>query len=118
MRISKPTALFLTLMLAITAGERPSRLTRWSRIALAAATAGDVATSYGKPEANPLLRGPGGNFGARGVSIKLGIVGAAFLVERVIVRRHPEIATPIAITNLAGAAMIGGVAARNARIPR
>ena len=118
MRITKPTALFLLVMLAVAAGERPSRLSRWSRIALAAATAGDVATSYGKPEGNPLLRGPGGQFGARGVSIKLGIIGTALVVEKIIERRHPDAARPLAIVNAATAVGVAAIAVRNGRISR
>lgn len=96
----------------------PRRLLRWSKAVLIAASTADAATSWGKQEANPLLRSANGTYGARGVSIKLAFVGGSFVAQKLVQKRCHDCAAPLAVTNFAAAAFVGSVAARNSRIPR
>ena len=43
--------------------------------AVVASASLDTASSLDKPERNPLLRNASGNFGVRGVGVKIGITG-------------------------------------------
>lgn len=108
----------LIALLAAAALQAEPRIVRWSKAALIAASAADIASSWGKPEANPLLRSTNGTYGARGVSIKLAFVGGAFVAQRFIAKRCHDCAAPLAITNFAAAGLIGSVAVRNSRIPK
>ncbi len=94
-------------------GKRRQRLWWASVAAFCAASIVDVHSSWGKPEINPLLRGPNGLFGARAVPIKFGIVGASTAVQWLILRKHPALAKTLAGTNIGGAAVTAGLAARN-----
>ena len=106
-------ALWLVVALATAdAGERMKTLARWSRIALVAASAADVASSYGHQELNPFLRSRDGRFGVRGVSIKLGVLGAWMLIQRRIGHEEPTVVW----SNFAASAVLGAVAARNWRV--
>jgi len=86
---------------------------RWlaSLIALNAAQAADVATSYGQAEANPVMRSAGGRFGGRGAAIKAGTMAGLDLLQAK-TPKHRKLWT---ILNLAAAPVVGYVAARNAR---
>ena len=64
---------------------------RWSVAILAASSAADVASSWRRPEANPVVAGPGSSFGAGSVAIKLGLVGSSFLLERLVLRHRPDL---------------------------
>lgn len=85
----------------------------WSTVALVAASLVDVHSSWGKREANPALQGPNGRFGARGVGIKMGMVGGIILGQYFIVKSKPEFANAAAWTNFGIAGVTAGVAARN-----
>jgi hypothetical protein len=54
---------------------------------LVAASALDAHSSWGKPEANPLLRGSGGRFDGKSLSIKLGISAGILGGEYIMARR-------------------------------
>lgn len=78
------------------------------------ATSLDAASSWGRPELHPLLRNSRGEFGARGLSIKLAIFGGVELAKWTMLRRgHRGVA--MRSMSLAPAAAFGGVAARNWR---
>lgn len=81
--------------------------------ALGASSALDGATSWSRPEVNPVLAGPDGRFGARGLVIKAGITAGVVLVEWSIVRSRPGSKRAFIITNLAAAGAYAYAGARN-----
>jgi len=91
------------------------RMRWWKRSAvmLAAAGAVDAASSYGRAEVNPVLRGAGGRFSAKSVGIKAAITGGGLLAQWLIVRKNPETAGKLAIVNVGMSGALGGVAAYN-----
>jgi len=92
------------------------RVARWSQAALVAGAALDCASSYGQAEANPVMRSGGGQFGAKGVGLKVGAVGAILLTEYLLERRYPETAKALVFLNAPLAAASAGVAVRNWRL--
>ncbi|MFN7999039.1 MAG: hypothetical protein U0Q18_35790 [Bryobacteraceae bacterium] len=105
---------------AAIAGERQSRwktLWRFSQGLLVGANAADAATSWGKGEANPLMR-TGTRFGFGSMAIKTGLVAGTLTLQHIVIRKNPERAPFFVISNTAGAALLGVVAARNAAIAR
>src|ERR1035437_2127204 len=80
-------------------------LYRWSVTILAVSGAADVVSSWRRPEANPVVAGPGSTFGGGSVAIKLGLVGSSFLLERLVLRHRPDLCRRIAWLNfgIAGA---------------
>ena len=97
-------------------GARPSKLWRFSVAALAAGSAADAWSSYGRTEVNPLLRSPSGTFSARALGIKAAIAGGGVAAQWIVLRKRPESARVAAITNFGMAGLFTGVAARNWRI--
>lgn len=93
-----------------------NRFWKWTAAALVAGTAADAASSYGRFEANPLLRGRDGRFGSRGIAIKIGAAGGTLLIERLIIRKNRRAARAFGFVNLAGAGTFGAVAVRNWRV--
>jgi len=87
-----------------------------SVVALVGGSALDSASSWGHREANPLLRGPDGRFGARGVGIKSGVVVGLAVVQYVIIRRSGRGAKVFAALNFGLGATYMGVAVRNWRM--
>jgi hypothetical protein len=83
----------------------------WSVATLAASGAADVASSWRRPEANPVLAGPGSTFGGGSVAIKLGLVGSSILLERLVLRHRPDLYRRVAWLNFgiagAQAAVVG-----------
>jgi hypothetical protein len=94
-------------------GAGPSKLWRISVAALAAGSAADAWSSYGRVEANPLLRNPTGRFSAQSIGLKAAIAGGTVTAQWFMLRRHPGSAKVAAITNFGMAAVFGGVAVRN-----
>lgn len=88
------------------------RLWIGSMVAVFAASGFDAGTSWGKFESNPLLASPNGRFGAKGLSIKLGI-GAALVAPQLLFHKHKQVRTEFTITNLATAGVFTGVAVHN-----
>lgn len=94
---------------------------RWlvSSLALAGAETMDVVSSNGAQEANPLLRGAGGQFSlSKGIALKAGAVGALMLFEAFTLRRPGGGGDykPFTIVNSAAAAGFAAVAAHNFRV--
>jgi len=83
-----------------------------SMVSAAAASGLDAGTSWGKREGNALLASPDGTFGARGLSIKAGMI-AAVLVPQIVFRKHKELRTKFVIGNFAEAGIFTGVAIHN-----
>jgi hypothetical protein len=99
---------------ARTETRRPSRKMFWASVAvLAAASVADAASSWGRPELNPALRGANGRFGTRAIAIKSGLVAASLTVECLLGRNHAEAARPFAVMNFAAGAGTAAVALRN-----
>lgn len=94
---------------------RGHRLLRISQAALLAGNALDAASSWGKPELNPIL---GPQFGVRGAGIKFGIALGAIFGQNGLVRRHPDMERPITWGNFAVGGMFAGVGVRNWRMGR
>jgi hypothetical protein len=101
----------LALVFASLASAEHRKLAKLSRIAIVVAASADIGTSWGKQEANPLLRSHNGSFGARGTTIKLGMLAAWLVASRKIQKE------PVAVWgNFATAGFVGSVAIRNWRI--
>lgn len=124
--MSKIRSLSVCLLLAVSArgesgallehpqpGARPSRLWRWSVAALAAGSATDAWSSFGRHEANPLLRDQRGQFSGRAIGIKAAIAGSGVAAQWLVFRRRPEAARAAAFTNFGMAGLFTGVAVRN-----
>jgi hypothetical protein len=111
------TVLFLS---AASAADKPSRwraVYRVSQAMLAAANAADAASSWGKNEADPLVR-TGRSFNYGSLAIKLGALTAGMAAQHHILRKTPNKTKLFASTNLAAAAMLGLVAEHNMHVPR
>ncbi len=94
---------------------RSRRTFWWSSVAvLVAASASDARTSWGQTELNPLLRGPDGRFGARGVEIKAALLGGTLVFQRLLLR-HRRIEVPLGIANLGVAGWTAAAAVHNVR---
>jgi hypothetical protein len=94
-----------------------SRLWAASCMALIAATSVDMASSWGRNEANPMLRSGDGRFGAKGASIKLAMAGAMIAPQFLVMRRAPASQRLFTIANFLQAGLYTGVAIRNYGVP-
>lgn len=83
----------------------------YSLIALGAANTLDVLSSRGGYELNPVLGR--GDFGARQIGIKGGVIAAVVIGEVLLVRRWPWTARPLKWINLGDSAVTAGIAIRN-----
>lgn len=97
---------------------RTPRLWKASLVALAVAAAADVATSLGRRELNPALRGADGRFGGRGIAVKSLVTGSAMAGQWLLVRRAPESGRYAAIANFGMAGVFSAAAIHNAGIKR
>lgn len=96
---------------------------RWiaSIAMLAAAQVLDAHSSWGRYESNPLARGPAGSFSApKGVLLKSAATGGFLSVQWILMKKMPgqDLFGPCAVANVAAAGVLGGMAARNYRVPR
>lgn len=89
-------------------------LYRWSVTATVVSQGLDVASSWGGIEANPVL-GRGRTYGWQATAIKGGVVIGCLVVQRWVLRRHPQHSKPIAYVNFGMASATTGVAVRNWR---
>ena len=92
-----------------------NRLWITSIFAAIAGTSADAASSWGKYESNSLLASSNGGFGAKGVSIKAGVL-AAVIIPQICLRKHKELKTVFATGNFAEAAIFTGAAIHNIRL--
>jgi hypothetical protein len=93
--------------------EKAQKRWMWSTAALVAASFVDAHSSMGKMEANGLLRSADGRFGARGMGIKMGMVGGILFSQYMIVKKNPGLAGTLGWANFGMAGVKLGVAARN-----
>lgn len=106
----------LILLLALCGPVAPAQ-SRWCRVAypislgsLAAASAADAATSWGRNELNPMLGG--GRFGGRAMALKLSFTVGGTVAQRPLLK-SPQGCRAASIGNFIGAGILGAVAARN-----
>lgn len=105
--------IFVLSVLLVLPAHAEHRLWKASLVALAAASAWDTQSSWGGSEANPVLGR--GNFGARQVGVKIGLMSGVAVVEWIAVRKtHRDRA--LTWTNFAAAGVTAGVASRNMRM--
>ena len=97
--------------------DKPTKKLWWVSVAaVAAASALDARSSWGRHELNPLLQGPNGRFSARSVEIKSAIVGVGLAFQWVALRHHTQrLEKPLSIANLAAAGLTTGAAIHNLR---
>ena len=106
-----------TILIAVLAAASHAQAASWHRVwhitqaALLASTTADVASSYGKPELDPLLGR--GRYGVRQASLEFGITGAMIAVQQIAVRHKPFLAKRMAIVNLVRVGFFTGLAAHN-----
>lgn len=92
---------------------RRSLLWKLSAVALAGALAADTASSWGRPELNPLVRGQAGRFDGRSFGLKAGIAGGGLLAQYLLLRKAPQAEKAAAWTNFGAAGLLGAAAIRN-----
>jgi hypothetical protein len=98
--------------------EKAQKRWMWSAIAVTAASLVDAHSSVGKRELNGVLRSADGTFGARGFGIKMGLVGGVLAGQYLMLKKQPEAAKGMMISNYGMAGVKLGVAARNYQIER
>jgi hypothetical protein len=90
-----------------------SKLWKFSALALAGALAADSASSWGRPELNPLVRGNAGRFDARSFGLKASIAGGGLLTQYLLLRKAPQAEKAAAWTNFGAAGLLGAAAIHN-----
>jgi hypothetical protein len=102
-------ALLLLTAVAAPAGDAPPRKMKFwkaSALALAGALAADTASSWGRVELNPLVRGGAGRFDARSFGIKAGIAGGGLALQYLLLKRAPQAERAAACSNFAAAGVL------------
>jgi hypothetical protein len=117
---SRLVALLLLASVALSAEgisrTRPGKKRWWASVAaLAAASVLDIHSSWRRREINPMLRGPEGRFGARGLVIKSSILGASCGVQWMLLDKEPRRNGALVGMNAGLAAWSATAAARNHR---
>jgi len=111
--------LSIFLIPTASAADRPWRwrtVWRVSQALLVGADAADAASSWGKNEANPLVRA-GQRFSYGSLAIKLGALSGGLAAQHLILRKTPGLTPLFASANLAAAALLGVAAVHNMRVP-
>ncbi len=104
---------------SIHAEVKPNESKWWiSAAVLAAASAFDAGSSWGKPEMNPLLRSADGRFGGRGFAIKMSITGGIAVMQHLVLKRQPRTDKAFIVANSAMAGAFTAAAVRNLAIER
>jgi len=116
----KALPILLLVGLTLQAQDIP-RFRTWkaSVVAVGISQAMDIASSYQRPgfEANPLF---GDTVTGRDVAIKVAGVAGIILLQRYVIRRHPDTkaARLFSVINFSTAGIVTGAAIRNWQIPR
>lgn len=95
------------------ARSRRSPLWKASIAALAASTVFDAQSSWGRPEANPLLRGNNGRFGWQGIALKAAVAGGVLGAQHVLLRKNPNAEKYGTMTNFVMSGVLTGAAVYN-----
>lgn len=110
------TKVLLFMVLLCNASFAKSPLHKFFRVTQAALIAGqslDCASSWGKYELNPILRSHDGTFGARGLSLKMGITAGTIAAEWFIKRKSAKAETFLIPLNLSVTGLFAGQAVHN-----
>lgn len=93
----------------------PRRSVWWkaSLAALATATVVDAHSSWGRMEANPLLRNSNGRFGMQGIAFKAAIFGGVAGAQYLLTRKNPKAEKYGAVTNFVLSGVLTGAAIAN-----
>lgn len=97
---------------SVSSHDRSATLWKVSIATMLAASAFDAASSMGKSEQNPLLRGSDGTFGTRGVAIKFGLVGAS-LAPQILFRNRKDLRRLFTLINFGDTAMFTTIGVHN-----
>ncbi len=89
-----------------------------SAAALAVATSVDAHSSWGRVEANPVLRGSNGRFGSQGVALKALITGGVLSAQYMMLKQHPKAEKYGMWTNFVLTGALGSAAAYNYNLHR
>jgi hypothetical protein len=84
-----------------------------SVVAVGVAATLDTHSSWGKVEANPLLRTQGHRFGTSSAGLKLGLTTGNLLMQHFLLRKDERVLSPFTLTNFGVAAAQSSVAWRN-----
>jgi len=96
------------------AGKLPKRsLWKASVAAIVAATVADASSSVGRRELNPVLAGPNGQFGMRGIALKGVITGGALGMQYLFLRKGNGGDKAAAIANFGMASVYMSAALHN-----
>jgi len=91
-----------------------------AQVAVAATTAGDMATSWqagqrGAVEVNPICSD---RFGLRQTAILGGMTAGEMVLQLIVMRHHPELEKRVAIADFGAAGLHGWMIVRNSQIRR
>lgn len=95
-----------------------SRRSVWwkaSIVALATSTSIDAGSSWGRLEANPILRNSDGRFGVQGVALKAAIFGGVVGAQHLLLRNHPKQEKYATLTNFVFSGVLSAAAISNLR---
>lgn len=105
-------------------GSKRSSIWKASLAMLAASSMVDAHSSWGRYEANPLLRGGNGRFGWQGVAIKAAIFGGVVGAQYFLLKKNPSAEKYGTVTNIVLSGVLTSAAisnhqraARNAAAP-
>ena len=109
---------FVTIWLppVASAAEKPwHKIWRVSQAMLVASNAADIASSWGKSEANPMIR-TSQSFSYGSMGIKLGLVAGSLAAQHYLVRTHPDRIPYVVVANFGTAAVMSVTAAHNMHV--
>jgi len=114
--ISVPSALPYSSLAVQPEYKSGRTLYRWSVAALLAGNVADIASSWHRPEANPLLATPGAKFDVGSVALKSGFIGASLVIEYWALRHNRHLYKGLAWMNYAVAGGLGVVVEHNVNV--
>jgi hypothetical protein len=121
--VARAAIVFSLMGWAAPALECESRWWRVSVAVLSAAHVADAASSYGRQEANPALRGAGGAFTGRSVAVQAAVSAGVVAAQWMILRKQPperreRLERVAAVVNFGAASLAGTTAVINWRKAR
>ena len=94
-------------------GSKRSSIWKASLAMLAASSIVDAHSSWGRSEANPLLRGSNGRFGWQGVAIKAAIFGGVVGAQYFLLKKNPSAEKYGTVTNMVLSSVLTSAAISN-----
>lgn len=94
-------------------GSKRSNFWKASVAMLAASSVMDAQSSWGRYEANPLLRGSNGRFGWQGVALKAAIFGGVVGAQYLLMKKNPSAEKYGIVTNVVLSGVLGSAAISN-----